>query len=108
MEQDNFRPPKHDDHLLKAALTKLDMAPDHAGDLSRAVFDMEKEKKACGPLGLYLKPGTTVDVDEHCNFKVRPMTADELKADKEFREYRKSPEYKRHEEEFLKRLRSFD
>ncbi len=61
------------------------------------------EDKSCA-LGLYLEPGTTVDVDKDCNFKVRPMTPEERVADEKRREYYKSPQYKKDQEEILRRL----
>ena len=55
-------------------------------------------------LGLYLKPGTTVDVDKDCNFKVRPMTEAEREADRKQREYRGSPEFQKKMEETLRQF----
>lgn len=63
-----------------------------------------EEPKDC-VLGLYLEPGTTVDVDKDCNFKVRPMTPEELDVDKKRREYMASPQYKTDMEKRIRELR---
>lgn len=49
-------------------------------------FDMQIDPALDTPLVLYLRLGTTIDIDSDCNFTVRAMTPDELKLDEQLRQ----------------------
>ncbi|MBX9572323.1 MAG: hypothetical protein K2X77_25735 [Candidatus Obscuribacterales bacterium] len=76
-------------------------AAEKAGASSEKTPD---EKKGC-VFGIYLEPGTTMDVDKDCNFKIRPMTKEERDADTKRREYEASPQGQKDRERILREFR---